>query len=349
MNLNSILVEKIKESDIERINIMEVCGTHTSTIESNGIRKLLYPKVRLISGPGCPVCVTSIAYIDSAIDIVDKHNAILCTFGDLIRVKGSSKSLMDKKEEGKNIKILYSPLDVIKIAEEYKDSEVVFLAVGFETTAPIIGLVINECYKRKIKNISFLCELKSMEPIIRMILNKKNHNINGIICPGHVASIVGSEYFKFITEEYNIPAAVVGFEALDILGAIDFLIDCNLKDVRFNNLYKSCVTLEGNLRAQSIIKEIFTRGETYWRGIGKIENSGFFIKEKYRSYDAVKKFNLSIDYKNLKETCICSEIILGNKEPNQCNMFKKYCTPENPLGPCMVSREGSCLISYKYS
>ncbi|AWK51964.1 hydrogenase formation protein HypD [Clostridium beijerinckii] len=346
------MIKKIQQSSIGKFNVMEVCGTHTQALSKFGIRQLVEPNIHLLSGPGCPVCVTSESYIDAAIELSKHPNVILSTFGDMMKVNGSRENLIEQREKGKDIKVLYSPLNSITLAEENKDKEIIFLGVGFETTTPLIALTIKMAQEKGIKNISFLIGMKRMEPILHHILKDPNHNIQGLICPGHVAAVKGSDYFKFIANKYNIPAVVAGFEALEITGALYFLMKQQCEDKKnFENLYKTCVTLEGNKRANKLMEEVFTYCDEEWRGIGIINDSGFSLREKYRSYDATKKFGINLEKtlsKNKIKTCICSEILLGKKLPNKCELFGKNCTPEHPIGPCMVSSEGSCSIFHKY-
>ncbi|MBP2031701.1 hydrogenase expression/formation protein HypD [Clostridium algifaecis] len=342
------LVDRIKNSKLENFTIMEVCGTHTKSISKLGIRELFYPKIKLLSGPGCPVCVTPEGYIDAAINILNRKDVILTTFGDLMKVKGSIESLIEQREKRKNINIVYSPLDAIKIAQKNRNFQVVFLAVGFETTAPTIGVAIKIARENNIKNFSVLSGLKVMRPVLHKILKNEKNKVQGIICPGHVAVITGSEYFRFITEEYNVPAVVAGFEGLDIISAIYFLIaQKDNEKKQFKNLYKTCVTPYGNVLASRIMDEVFSTGNSIWRGIGQVHGSGLYLNHKYEEFDALKKFNLVIQEKS-NESCVCSQIILGQKIPYECPFFAKRCTPESPVGPCMVSSEGSCCVYYKY-
>lgn len=344
------MIKKIQKSQIRGFNVMEVCGTHTQALSKLGIRQLVEPNIQLLSGPGCPVCVTSESYIDAAIKLSKHKNVILSTFGDLMKVNGSRENLIGQREKGKDIKVLYSPLDSITLAKQNKDKQIIFLGVGFETTAPLIALAIKIAQEKGIENISFLIGMKRMEPILHHILKDPNHNIQGLICPGHVAAVKGADYFKFIVDKYNIPAVVAGFEGLDIARALYFLMKQQGKVKKdFKNLYKTCVTLEGNKRANKLMEEVFTCCDEEWRGIGTIKDSGFSLKEKYRNYDAAEKFGISLE-KTLKEnkTCICSEILLGKKLPDKCELFGKSCTPEHPIGPFMVSSEGSCSIFHKY-
>lgn len=342
-------LEEINNYPINEFNVMEICGTHTQSISKFGIRELVKSKINLISGPGCPVCVTSEMYIDSAIEIIKKNNVILVTFGDMMKVKGSNGSLVEERERGKDIRVLYSPLDSIIVAEENKDREVVLLAVGFETTTPVIALTIKMAKERRIKNISFLIGMKKMEPILNHILKDENLNIQGFICPGHVAAVMGENYFKFIVEQYNVPAVVTGFSELDIIGALYFLTKEQIKDKKtFKNLYKSCVTLEGSSKINSLMNDVFEICDNEWRGIGNIKSSGLMLKQNYKDYDASRKFKISLDKKTTNK-CACNEILLGKKKPSNCKFFGVICTPENPVGPCMVSYEGACSIFYKYN
>jgi hydrogenase expression/formation protein HypD len=342
------MIKKIQQSSIKHFKVMEVCGTHTQAISKLGIRQLVEPNIGLLSGPGCPVCVTSEGYMDSAIELLKHPNVILATFGDMMKVKGSRENLIQQREKSKDIRILYSPLDSITLAEENKDKEIVFLGVGFETTTPLIALTIKTAQVKNIRNISFLIGMKRMEPVMHYILSDPHHNIQGLICPGHVAAVKGEEYFKFIVEQYNIPAVVAGFEAIDIVGALYFLMEQQNETKKgFKNIYKSCVTNQGNKRANQLMEEVFAYCEAHWRGIGNIEASGFSLRENYRNYDAAERFGIKVEKKTVG-TCICSEILLGKKLPNKCEYFGKTCTPEQPAGPCMVSSEGACSIFYKY-
>mgnify|MGYP001321742934 CR=1 FL=1 len=342
------LINNINRRCISTMNIMEICGTHTSSIARFGIRSMLSEKVNLLSGPGCPVCVTSKNYIDMAIKVLDYKDVVIASFGDLVRVKGSIYNLIDQKENGKEVYIVYSPFDAVKLAEDNPTKQIVFLAVGFETTAPVIALSLKAVEERKIKNLSFLTSIKIMEPVMRRILNEKN-NIDGIICPGHVASIKGADYFRFIPEEHNIPAVIAGFGELDIIGAVYFLAKMKTENnVKLKNLYKRCVKDKGNIIANSLIYEFFDISDSNWRGIGNIKNSSFVLKNRYSIYNAEERFELKgIDIKS-ESKFICSDVLMGKKNPLECIYFDSTCTPDNPCGPSMVSSEGVCSIYYKY-
>jgi len=315
-----------------------------------GIRSVLSPKIKLLSGPGCPVCVTDEKYIDTAIEMLNNYDVTIATFGDLLRVKGSKSCLLDEKSKGKNVIVMHSPLDLIVMAESDKKRKIIFLGVGFETTAPIIALTIKTAFEKGLDNLFFLTSIKLMSPILHYILKQPKSQIQGMICPGHVASIKGASYFEFIADEYNIPAAVCGFEALDILGGIHYLIKRINKseNENFKNLYKKCVKPNGNSTANKLMEEIFQVSNGQWRGIGKVENSFLTINKKYESLDAQKKFIVEIESQKYINKCECSDILLGNKTPRECELFNKVCNPLSPHGPCMVSTEGACAIAYQY-
>lgn len=334
----------------QEIRIMEVCGTHTHAISKTGIRAILPKNVQLLSGPGCPVCVTTEAVIDMALEILEFDHVILATFGDMMKVKGSCYSLSDKNTHRSKIKVIYSPEEVLSFAMNHTDINVVLVAVGFETTAPLIALTVKLSQEKGIKNLYFLTALKCMEPAIRYILLDDRHKINAILCPGHVASIKGAEYFRFITEEFSIPAVVCGFNKEDIVAGLNLLLEqiTGVRKVEFHNLYQRCVTEKGNTIAQSMIKEVFDIADGDWRGIGTINNSAFVLKDNYKHLDAMLKFGLKIKQNSNRENCLCSEIILGRKLPYECGLFGDICTPEHPLGPCMISSEGACSAHFKY-
>ena len=348
--LISKIIDKIYQLDNRSVNIMEVCGTHTQSIAKYGIKELLPSNINLLSGPGCPVCVTHESFIDAAIRISRREDVILATFGDMLKVRGSKKSLQDLKGEGKNIVVIYSPLDTIVIARENPEKTVVFMGVGFETTSPVIARVIKMVKELEINNLYFLLSLKRMKPIVKKVFSDKSHNIQGMICPGHVAVITGSDYFKFISEKEGVSAAVCGFESLDIIGGIYLILDSvNKNEALFYNQYKRAVKPKGNIIAKSLLDEVFDINHDYWRGLGKVENSALVLNKDYRRYDALDKFNVILEYRDIKSLkCKCDEIILGKSIPYQCEFFNSVCNPNNPVGPCMVSSEGTCLIYYKY-
>ncbi|MDD4436650.1 MAG: hydrogenase formation protein HypD [Tissierellia bacterium] len=337
-------------NQIHEIKIMEVCGTHTQMIAKSGIKSILPPNIKLLSGPGCPVCVSEESYIDNAIEIFKNGNEIIATFGDMLRVSGTNGSLLDEKAKGSDVRIIYSPLELIDMAEQIKNKRIVFLAVGFETTAPVIALTIKKAHERKIDNLFFLTSLKLMPPILHYIMGQTINNIDGFICPGHVASVTGSEYFRFISQDYYLPAAVCGFEAEDILTGIHYLVKqiSQSEKKELFNLYISCVKSEGNLVAKRLMKEVFKTSDGEWRGIGKVKDSSLIINEKYSKYDALNAFKLEKNLPKANTNCQCKDILLGYKTPNECILFGRICNPLKPYGSCMVSSEGACSIFYRY-
>ncbi|WP_113921231.1 hydrogenase formation protein HypD [Alkalibaculum bacchi] len=344
------LIEEINTMTHKEMKIMEVCGTHTQMISKLGIRSVLSPKIKLLSGPGCPICVTHEEDIDTAIELLNHNDITIATFGDLLRVKGTKSCLLDEKSKGKDVIIITSPLALIQMAEDNKEKKIVFLGVGFETTAPIIALTIKTAFEKGLDNLFFLSSIKLMSPILHYMFKQPNNQIQGLICPGHVASIKGANYFTFIVDDYHIPAGVCGFEALDILGGIHHLVKqiSENEKIEFKNLYKRCVRPKGNPTANQIMKEVFQVSQGEWRGIGKVEGSSLIINKKYERLDAVKYFDVKI--KRLKQVtkCACSDILLGKKVPKECPLFNRGCSPLHPQGPCMISTEGACAIAYQY-
>lgn len=349
-NLIQDLIKEINTMANKEIKIMEVCGTHTQMISKLGIRSVLSPNIKLLSGPGCPVCVTDEKYIDTAIEILNNEDITIATFGDLLRVNGTKSCLMDEKSKGRDVRIVHSPLDLIQMAEVDKARKIIFLGVGFETTAPIIALAIKTAYEKRLDNLFFLTSIKLMNPILHYILQQPKSQIQGLICPGHVAAIKGANYFKFIVEDYGIPAIICGFEGLDILGGIYYLIKQISKNEKrnFENLYKRCVKPDGNAAANQLMEEVFQVSHGEWRGIGKVEKSFLTINKKYENLDAEKNFKVKIKRKKYTTNCGCRDILLGNKMPRECQLFDRICNPLSPHGPCMVSTEGACAIAYRY-
>jgi hydrogenase expression/formation protein HypD len=329
---------------------MEVCGTHTRAITKCGIRHLLPQQVELLSGPGCPVCVTHGSYIDKALEIANSEDVILAAFGDMIKVNGTKGSLSDMQIQGARIIVVYSPEDVLTIAAKNRDKLVVFAAVGFETTAPLIAAVVKTANAQRLDNLLFYTALKIMEPVIRFILQDKRNKINGLICPGHVAVIKGADYFRFITAEFGVPAIVCGFEAADIAAGICMLMVqiAGKRPVEFANIYRRCVSPQGNTAAQSMINEVLDIADGAWRGIGVIRNSALILNKKYEHLDAAKRFGTGMEQGTSPAGCLCSDILMGLKSPYQCKLFGTTCTPEHSSGPCMVSSEGACAVYYRY-
>lgn len=342
----------INESVTDDIRIMEICGTHTHQIARFGIRSLITPKIHLVSGPGCPVCVTEAGYIDALIYLLEHEDVVLATFGDLLRVSGSLGSLEEEKALGRKVITVYSPEDVLSYAKKHENERIVFAAVGFETTAPLYAALIKTACIEEIDNLFFLTSLKRMEPAIKYILGDLGVNIDGMLCPGHVAAVTGIAPFIPIIDEYKIPAVICGFEALDIIGSINILCSqiTGKSPICFINTYKRCVSDSGNISALKLIDEVFEISSVNWRKIGVIENSAYSIKAKYSKFDAIKKFNIEINHSAdmLSDECECGKVMIGEKTPNMCKNFGGQCTPDHPIGPCMISSEGACAAYYRY-
>lgn len=343
------LLKKINSKTNFKISIMEVCGTHTNVILKNGLKEVLSNNIKLINGPGCPVCVTPQGYIDSAIELARRNDVIITTFGDLMRVPGSESSLSKEKAKGRDIRVVYSPLDSIKIAKENVKKEVVFLSIGFETTAPIIALSVKIAKEENIKNYSILNSLKTMPEAMKSLVLNPNVKIDAFLCPGNVATIIGEKPFLEIANEYKIPMVICGFEVNDILASIYKLIEMKEKEeYGLVNLYNRLVKSDGNKEAKNVLGSIFTSTASNWRGLGKVNNAGLKLSNEYNKFDVLKKFNMNMKESYKNSGCSCGEILMGIKEPTECKLFGNVCTPLNPIGACMVSEEGTCSAFYKY-
>ncbi len=331
--------------------IMEICGGQTHSIVKYGIDQLLPPEISLIHGPGCPVCVTNIELIDQAIEIASLPNTILCSFGDMLRVPGSKKDLLNIKALGADIRIIYSPLDCLKIAQQNPTKKVVFFAVGFETTAPATAMTIYQAQQQNLDNFSVLISHVLVPPAMEAILSSNHCQVQGFLAAGHVCSVMGYQEYESISHKYQVPIIVTGFEPVDILQGIFLCIQqLEKQDVKVENQYSRVVNKEGNKNAQCLMKEVFDISDYFWRGIANIPNSGLKLKTKYQQFAAEKKFGLDfVKPKNLEnQSCISGEILQGIKKPHQCPSFGTKCTPEQPLGAPMVSSEGACAAYYNY-
>lgn len=336
------IVNYLHNYDGRPLSFMEVCGTHTAAISENGIPSLLSDKIRLISGPGCPVCVTASGYIDRLCELALQPDTCIVTFGDLIRVPSSSTSLQEIKSKGGRVQMVYSPFEITDLAKAEPETEFVFAAVGFETTTPIYAVLLEKIIREDIKNIKLLTALKTMPKAIETLCDMGNQ-IDGFIAPGHVSVITGANAFVPLAEKYNLPFVVSGFKGEELLAAIYALVKLKGKG-RVLNLYKSAVTDNGNTKARELVEKYFEPCNAYWRGIGEIPLSGMALREKYARFDAGSKELTEDNQKN--SACRCGEVITGFISPVQCPLFKKICTPENPQGACMVSNEGSCFHYY---
>lgn len=339
------VIDYLKSYDGRPLKLMEVCGTHTAAIFRNGIRELISPKIRLISGPGCPVCVTPTAYIDRCVEYAKSPGCRLLTFGDMMKVPGTGGSLSENKASA-DIEVMYSPFEAIEKAKADPDTTYVVAAVGFETTAPTYALMIREAANRGIKNIKLVTALKTAIPALRWICENQN-DIDGFICPGHVSVITGCHIYDDLAEEYEKPFVIAGFEAEHILAAIYRIVkQIESGESMVENMYPNAVRDDGNAKAVEVINEVFVSGPAVWRGLGTIENSGLYIADEYSMYDGGSR-GLDADMK-LPEGCRCGAVITGKINPEQCPMFSSgMCTPMKPFGPCMVSSEGSCGIWYR--
>lgn len=326
------------------IRIMEVCGTHTHQNFRMGIRKILPENIKVLSGPGCPVCVTPGTFIDEALALAKKKDVVICTFGDLIRVPGSKQSLADARAENAMIKVVYSPLDAVEYAASHKEKEVVFLSVGFETTTPASCLAVLHAEREHLSNFSILTANKTMTNVYRVL----KADIDVYLYPGHVNAITGESAVKELTKE-GISGVITGFTAKELMEAFAFAVQ-GLKrgEPFFANCYSRVVRPEGNVTAQKVIEKVMEPCESRWRGIGTINGSGLRLRYEYAGYDARKKFQLSVIEEKENPACRCGEILRGICRPDACRLFGKTCTPEHPAGACMVSSEGACSAHYQY-
>jgi hydrogenase expression/formation protein HypD len=343
------LVVQIRREATRPVRLMEFCGGHTHAIFRFGLRQLLEGKVALSSGPGCPVCVTAAVDLDRAIALADVPGVILATFGDMIRVPGSHGTLQDARAHGADVRIVYSPLDALKIAHKQSNREVVFLGVGFETTAPGIAAALVQAQQEELTNFSVLSLHKLTPPAMRAILDAGEVALDGIIGPGHVSAVIGSEAWQFLPKDYAIPCAVAGFEPLDLLGAIAALVQATVEEEpAVINTYGRGVRAEGNPVAQQLLDRVFDVDAAYWRGFGEIPASGLTLSTAFADFDAGQRFPLEVETSAEPPGCRCGEVLRGVIAPTDCALFHRVCTPRNPIGPCMVSAEGACAAYYKY-
>lgn len=341
--------EDLKEKLGRRPVFMEVCGTHTVAFSQTGLRKALEDIVDLRSGPGCPVCVTDQGDIDRMIALSSLENVVLGTFGDMVRVPGSRTSLEQEKARGARVEIFYSPSDAVQWAGRNPGKQLVFLGIGFETTAPAVALSIQEAEDRGVKNYSVYSVHKLVIPALRALMMDRDPGVDGFILPGHVSAVIGRKAFDFLAEVYGIPGVIAGFEPMDLLGALENLIyQMDRGECRIDNNYSRVVREEGNKTAQAVIREFFDPVEGSWRGLGKIPASSLVLQESLHKYDALKRFPVEISRPFNPEGCRCGQVLTGKIIPTQCGMFGKECTPSRPVGPCMVSSEGACAAYYQY-
>lgn len=331
------------------LKIMEVCGTHTMAISRYGLRSLLPKNIELLSGPGCPVCVTPTGYVDSAVELSENRNVIITTFGDMMRIPGNNSTLLYKKAQGCNVQMVYSPLNSLEIAKANPEKEVVFLSVGFETTTPVIALSVLKAKEEGIKNFSVLTANKTMPEAVKALAGDRELALDGFIYPGHVSAIIGTDFFSYVAYNMEKAGVIAGFEPLDILYSINVLLK-NITEGKhvLENVYSRIVSKEGNTKAQEKMYQVFEPVDEVWRGIGMIPGSGLGLRKSYEAYDAMKKFDIKPKESPEPKGCQCGEVLKGKKRPHDCKLFKTKCTPENPVGACMVSSEGTCAAYYKY-
>ncbi len=331
------------------LKLMEVCGTHTMAIARYGLRGLMPEGLKLISGPGCPVCVTPASIINAAQALSEIPETVIVTFGDMMRVPGTEKSLEVSKAEGADVRVLYSVLDMLEMAEAQKDKHFIFISIGFETTTPGIALSILEADRRGLKNVYYLTANRLVIPAMDALCRSGETRIDGFLCPGHVSVIIGYGAYRVIARGYHVPCVVAGFEPVDILLAISDIIDrIANKKAGVANAYGRAVTEEGNTNAIDVMYRVFKPVDAEWRGIGTIPVSGLELREEFSSFDALKKFQIETVHLPEPEGCRCGDVLKGVLIPPECALFGKRCRPETPVGPCMVSSEGSCAAYYKY-
>ena len=346
------ILEAIRALEPEPVKLMEVCGTHTMAIAKAGIKSLLPPQVELLSGPGCPVCVTPAEVIDQILELAMEPGIIITSYGDMLRVPGSTPgdSLLRRRALGARVEIVYSPMDAIEIAKANPAREVVFLGVGFETTAPGTAAAVLAAREQGLRNFTVFSMLKRVEPALRALMGLEGFDVQGFLCPGHVGTIIGERGFGFLPEAYHMPAVISGFEPEDILLSVYLLLK-QIKEgwPRVQNEYTRAVSKNGNELAQKILREAFEPRADLWRGLGRIEASGLGLREELRDHDAQARFGLETLPAPKPTACRCGQVITGRLGPTGCPLFGTRCTPEDPVGPCMVSSEGACAAAYKYS
>ncbi len=343
------ILKEIEKTATKNWKIMEICGGQTHSLVKNGILSVLPKNIEMLHGPGCPVCVTPLNLIDKAIYLAKEKGVILCSFGDMLRVPGSTDSLLEAKAKGADVRILYSPLEAVQIAHQNPDKEVVFFAVGFETTAPANALSILHAQKLGLKNYSILNSHVLVPPAIKALMEDPEAKIDAFLAAGHVCSIMGYWQYHELADKHKIPIVVTGFEPLDLLqGILAAVKQLENGNYHVENQYKRIVKEEGNREAQNIINQVYEYGDQMWRGIGTIPDSGWHLRKEFERFDADKKFNIDIEKVPENALCIAGDIMKGIKKPFQCPAFGTTCTPQNPLGAPMVSSEGACAAYYNF-
>jgi len=345
----SALSQKIRAVSRRRVRFMEICGTHTMAIFRHGIRSLLPENIELVSGPGCPVCVTAMEEIDRAVKLAQMPGVIVTTFGDMLRVPGSSSSLKNEQAKGAMVKMVYSTVDALKLAADRPDREVVFLGIGFETTAPTVAAAIKIAHEKGHQNFSVLSAHKLLPPAMDALLSAGELAIDGFICPGHVTTIIGTSSYEKVVDRYHTPCVVTGFEPVDILEGVLMLAEqAEEGRAAVQIQYARGASPEGNRAALHLMNEVFEPCDSPWRGLGIIPRSGLAIREAYSGHDARTRFDIDVPSTREPAGCRCAEILRGAARPPECSLFRRVCTPRTPVGPCMVSSEGTCAAYFKY-
>ena len=343
------LIETIHRLAPEHATLMEVCGTHTVAIARNGIRDLMPEGLRLASGPGCPVCVTCNRDIDTVIALARIPNVTITTFGDMTRVPGSTSSLLAEQAAGRSVEIVYSPLDALAFAKAHPEREVVFVGVGFETTTPLVAMAIKRAKAMELSNFTVFAAHKNMPGALELLVGDPTLELDALILPGHVSTIIGAEPYRFLAEKYGIPGVITGFEPVDVLQGIAMLVrQLHEGRAEIEIAYARGVMPEGNPVALAAIDEVFETCTATWRGLGDIPGSGYRIRDEFANFDAVRRFEPDVEPTRDPKGCRCGDVLRARIAPNECPLFRTVCTPENPVGPCMVSSEGSCAAYYRY-
>lgn len=343
------LIHSIEKWAPEQATLMEVCGTHTVAIARNGLRTMMPEGIRLASGPGCPVCVTSNKDIDTVIALSRVPGVTIATFGDMTRVPGSTSSLLKEQAQGRSINIVYSPLDALTLAKENPDEQIVFVGVGFETTTPLVAMAIKRAKAMGLKNFSVFVAHKNMPGALETIVADPALKIDALILPGHVSTIIGVKPYEFLAQKYGIPGVITGFEPVDVLQGIAMIMrQLHEGRAEIEIAYSRGVMKEGNPVALAVIEEVFETVDATWRGLGVIPGSGYAIRDEYKEFDAFARFSPEVEPTQEPKGCRCGDVLRGIMAPNECPLFRKVCTPENPIGPCMVSSEGSCAAYFRY-
>lgn len=337
------------EADPEKIyTLMEVCGTHTMSVARSGLRKLLPKNIRLLSGPGCPVCVTGVGFVDAATAYARRPGTIVCTFGDMVKVPGSSNSLANERARGANVRVCYSPAETLAVAAENPDKLTVFLGVGFETTTPTVAALVDAAVRDGVKNFTLLSAHKTMPNALRALCGGEV-KLDGFLLPGHVSVVTGLEIYRFVPEEFGLACAVTGFEAADILeGVLALVRQVNAGAPRVENAYPRAVTEGGNPKARALVEKYFQACDADWRGLGVIPGSGLELREDFSGYDALEAYPVEVGEPVEPAGCRCGDVLRGIIHPTECPLFEHPCNPGEPVGACMVSSEGACAAAYRY-